>query len=104
MDETKKTEVIINLGADRTDGILQRDVMQQLLKLLPASDCPAEKDSSDTWPRTSRTPVSLQIDPQLLVCQQCGVHFCPDELAATLDLWRVTANTMAALRGRGGIR
>lgn len=63
MDETKKTEVIINLGADRTDGILQRDVMQQLLKLLPASDCPAEKDSSDTWPRTSRTPVSLQIDP-----------------------------------------
>lgn len=40
----------------------------------------------------------------LLVCQQCGVHFCADELAATLDLWRVTANTMAALRGRGGIR
>jgi hypothetical protein len=63
MVETNKPEVIINLGADRTDGILQRDVMQQLLKLLPESDSPADKDSSDPWPNISRTPVSLQIDP-----------------------------------------
>lgn len=63
MVETNKPEVIINLGADRTDGILQRDVMQQLLKLLPASDSPPNKESSDPWPKISRTPVSLQIDP-----------------------------------------
>ncbi|MCG6111908.1 MAG: hypothetical protein MEQ74_06960 [Paracoccus sp.] len=63
MVETKKPDVIIDLSADRTDGILQRDVMQQLLKLLPVTDSPADMDTFDPWPKISRTPVSLQIDP-----------------------------------------
>lgn len=33
----------------------------------------------------------------LILCGQCGVHVCPAELAAALEIWTQAA---AALRGR----
>lgn len=59
MDQGNETEVILDLGADQTDGVLQREVMARLLQLLTVS---SSVKRNDTQIERRRTPDSLRVD------------------------------------------
>lgn len=66
MKSEKAREVILDLGAERTEGILQRKVMDRLLELLRSGDLPDATRSCDPqatrYRDRCRTPESLRVD------------------------------------------
>lgn len=44
-----------------------------------------------------RSWLTLTLPLGLVLCAACGVHACPDELAAALEVWRALASGHGAL-------
>ena len=64
MTNSNDTDVILDLGADRPDGVLQREVMTRLLRLLTEQLDDTKRHESpaqDCW-KKNRTPDGLRMD------------------------------------------